>query len=480
MTHIAIAGFQHETNTFAPFPTEMKHFEARGSWPEFLRGKDILTRMKGLNLPLAGFVEACPHDLIPLLWCYAEPGGYVEKSAFDAITAEIIDGVVKSMPDAVYLDLHGAMVTQDHPDAEAEILRRLRAAVGPDLPISVSLDLHGNLSRAFFEAASVVTIYRSYPHTDLAETGARAARLLDRALQAPLAKAFRQGNFMVPITAQTTEHNPARALYDAVANSTAVSADLAIGFPPADIPDCGPSIFVYDNTLHAAEKEASRLAALLDASKDDFDAQLQPAHQAIAEALTLDGPVVIADPQDNPGAGGTGDTTGILRALIEAEVPDAILGLLYDPDAAESAAQAGIGADLSLSLGGAFSEYGAPVTAQVRVEALNTQPFTYTGPMYKGSEGDLGQMARLRLLGTGIQVVVASRRAQNADQEQFRAVGLEPAEHQIVCVKSAVHFMADYKRIAKKILFATAPGANPCDLTQIPYTRLRSGLTLKC
>ncbi|MEM8577884.1 MAG: M81 family metallopeptidase [Pseudomonadota bacterium] len=479
MTRIAIAGFQHETNTFAPFPTELERFEAAGAWPGMTRGADITARMQGLNLPLSGFMGACKHEVAPILWCYAEPGGYVEADAFDAITAEIVQGIREAAPDAVYLDLHGAMTTRAYPDAEAEILARVRAAVGPDMPIAVSLDLHGNLSRAFFDAATVVTVYRTYPHTDLAETGARAARLLDRALAGPVAKAFRQGDYIVPITAQTTERAPAAELYAAVAASPALSADLALGFPPADVPDCGPSLFVYADTQAEADAEADRLAALLARAEDAFEPNLLSAAETVAKALTLPGPVVIADPQDNPGAGGTGDTTGILRALLDAQVPDAILGLLYDPAAAEAAHAAGVGATITLPLGGGFDEFSAPLDASVKVEALSEGSFTCTGPMYSGAQAQLGPMARLRLTGTGVQVCVTSTRVQNADQEQFRTLGLDPKDHHIICVKSAVHFMADYKRIANHILFATAPGANPCDLSQIPFTQLRPSLRLR-
>ncbi|MEL6434230.1 MAG: M81 family metallopeptidase, partial [Pseudomonadota bacterium] len=167
MTRVAVAGFQHETNTFAPYPTTFDDFERRGAWPELTRGKDVPKRFRGLNIPLSGFLSECRHQIFPILWAGAEPGGYVDEDAFDTIVGDILSGVQTAAPAAIYLDLHGAMVTRKHPDAEAEILRRLREVVGPDLPIAVSLDLHGNLSRAFFERATVVSVYRTYPHTDM-------------------------------------------------------------------------------------------------------------------------------------------------------------------------------------------------------------------------------------------------------------------------------------------------------------------------
>ncbi|MEM1386644.1 MAG: M81 family metallopeptidase [Pseudomonadota bacterium] len=478
MTRVAIAGFQHETNTFAPFPTTLDLFEAGGAWPALTRGAALEDTMSGLNLPMAGFMAACPHELVPIVWAAAEPGGYVDDAAFEQIVGEIVDGVSSAAPDAVYLDLHGAMVTRHYDDAEAEILRRVRAAIGPDTKLVASFDLHANLSRAVCDLTDAVTLYRTYPHVDLAETGARAARLLDQVLAAPLAKAYAQVDLLLPITAQSTEFSPAREIYADLDAIDARSVDIAMGFPPADIPDCGPSVFAYDPDPAKAQAAVTSITNAFAAAENDFDARLEPARACVARAMTLDSPVVIADPQDNPGAGGTGDTTGVLRALIDAGATDAVLSMLYDPNAASAAHQAGVGAEIELTLGGGFAQFSEPLACRVRVERLSDGVFDFTGPMFGGARAHLGPVARLRLIGTGITIVVGSRRAQNADQEMFRVVGIEPRDHAIVCVKSGVHFMADYLRVTDRILFAQAPGANPCDLPTLPYERLRPGVRL--
>ncbi len=479
MTRVAVAGFQHETNTFAPFPTTMELFERGGAWPPLTRGAAIPDRFRGLNIPLAGFLGACRHEVVPILWAGAEPGGFVEDAAFDAIAAEIVEGAATAQADAVYLDLHGAMVTRRHMDAEAELLRRLRARLGAKLPIVASFDLHGNLAPEVFELASAVAIYRSYPHVDMAETGARAAALLDAVLEGPVFKAWQHVDFLIPITAQSTRYSPARELYEHLPESPALSADIALGFPPADIPYCGPVVVAHAREQAIADAAAREIAERLQRAEPAFDSRLIGAEQAVARALAAPkGPVVIADPQDNPGAGGTGDTTGILKALVAAGAPDAVLSMLHDPETAASAHAAGVGAEIAVSLGGSFAAYSVPLTGTATVEALSDGRFRFTGPMFGGSDADLGPVARLRLSGTGVTVVVGSRRAQNADQEMFRVVGIEPADHAVVCVKSAVHFMADYAPIAREILFAVAPGANPCDLAAIPYRNLRPGLRL--
>ena len=482
MKKIAVAGFQHETNTFAPQPTTFEIFEERGAWPELTRGESLIKRFSGLNLPISGFISACNHKVEPILWAAAEPGGFVENDAFELITNEIVDGIIGSRPDAVYLDLHGAMVTRKYDDGEAEILRRIREAAGYDLPIAVSLDLHGNLSKSFFDLADLVTIYRTYPHVDLAETGARAADLLSVALKKPLKKAWRRANFLIPVTAQGTDYQPSKNIYnyiDKISQNEVASIDLAMGFPPADIPELGPVIVAYDQSQKVANDSVEKVFKKLLEAEPIYNDRLVSAEDAVADAVkSINGPVVIADVQDNPGAGGTGDTTGLISALIKAKASDAILSMLYDPDTAEAAHKAGVGSEIDVSLGGKYTTYSKPIKCKVLIEAISDGRFLFTGPMFGGSHADLGPVALLKIFDTSIRVVVGSKRAQNADQEMFRVVGLEPCQHKIICVKSAMHFVADYKRVSKNIIFATSPGANPCNLKEIPYKRLLPGIRL--
>ena len=482
MKKIAVAGFQHETNTFAPQPTTFEIFEERGAWPELTRGESLIKRFLGLNLPISGFISACNHKVEPILWAAAEPGGFVENDAFELITNEIVDGIINSRPDAVYLDLHGAMVTRKYDDGEAEILRRIREAAGYDLPLAVSLDLHGNLSKSFFDLADLVTIYRTYPHVDLAETGARAADLLSMALKKPLKKAWRRANFLIPVTAQGTDYQPSKNIYnyiDKISQNEVASIDLAMGFPPADIPELGPVIVAYDQSQKVANDSVEKVFKKLLEAEPIYNDRLVSAEDAVADAVkSINGPVVIADVQDNPGAGGTGDTTGLISALIKAKASDAILSMLYDPDTAEAAHKAGVGSEIDVSLGGKYTTYSKPIKCKVLIEAISDGRFLFTGPMFGGSHADLGPVALLKIFDTSIRVVVGSKRAQNADQEMFRVVGLEPCQHKIICVKSAMHFVADYKRVSKNIIFATSPGANPCNLTEIPYKRLLPGIRL--
>ena len=489
---IAVGGFQHETNTFTPMPTTYEDFALGGAWPALVEGDALFETVAPVNIPIAGFIDAAQDcELVPLLWTAAEPSGYVTDDAFDRITGRMTEMIRAAGPlDAVYLDLHGAMVTESHVCGEAETLARVREVIGPDLPLAVSLDLHGNMSPAFFAHASCVTIYRTYPHIDMADTGARAQALLARLLDCgqPFARAYRQLDYIIPITAQSTMREPGRQLYamlpDLEGNGVD-SVDFCFGFPPADIPDNGCTVFAYGTDQAAVDRAADTMLTALQDAEPDFVNPLVPAPEAVAHAMDRAEravkPVVICDPQDNPGAGGVGDSTGLLRAMIDGGVQGAALSMLWDPAAAEAAHAAGEGAELDLALGGQYPEVGGtPVEARVRVEQIHDGVFTFSGPMYGGATARLGPCARLRILGTAadLQVIVGSIRCQNADQEMFRAIGFEPRTASILAVKSAVHFLGDYEPIAEEVVFAEAPGANPCNMTALPFTRLRAGVRL--
>lgn len=492
MTRIAVGGFQHETNTFAPLPATWPEFEAARTWPGYTEGAAIFPTFKGLNLGISGFIDAASDwDLVPLLWCEAAPSGTVAQSAFDRITGRLCEMLAEAgQLDGVYLDLHGAMVTDDFPDGEAEILGRVRKIVGPDMPVACSLDLHGNLSRTFFERASCVTVYRTYPHVDFAETGARAARLMALQLERgrPFKRAWRQLDYIIPITQQSTMREPGRRLYAMLPELEAPgvdSVDFAMGFPPADVPDNGATVYAYGTDQAAVEAAAAAMLSALEGAEDEFHNPLVPApeavRQAIALAETAKCPVVIADPQDNPGAGGPGDSTGLLRALLDENAQGAALAMFWDPDTAAQAHQAGEGAEIAVSLGGRFADIGGPaIETRAVVERLGDGVVHFTGPMFGGSIGQLGPMVCLKIVHdqADVRVVVASNRAQNADLECFRALGIEPTEQKILGVKSAVHFLAAYDPIAEIVIFADAPGANPCQMEKLPFTRLRKGVRL--
>ncbi len=435
MARIAVGGFQHETNTFAPLTASWADFERADAWPPFVRGPELIDTVEGFNIPIAGAVlalQALGHELAPLCWCSAPPCSYVERDAYEKVAGWIVQDLQAQGPvDAVYLDLHGAMVAEHFEDGEGELMRRVRAVVGERIPLIASLDYHTNMTPEMVQHASAMVGYRTYPHIDMAETGGRAARLLDRLVRErrPLHKAYRQLDFLIPLVWQCTLMEPAKGIFELIVeiergsdrsggpagshNQGIVSITHTPGFPPADIAQCGPALVVYGHDKDAAEAQADRLASFIMENEAGFAGRLYTPDEAVAEAMrlaqTVTKPIVLADIQDNPGAGGTSDTVGLLRAF----------------------------------------------------------------------KFRIGPMALLTDEESGVSAVLACRRIQAVDQEMFRHVGVEPSEVPILALKSTVHFRAHFQPIADTVLCVQSPGAHVTDPAELPYRNLRKGIRLR-
>ncbi len=403
------------------------------------------------------------------------------------MAGEIVASARSERFDAVYLCLHGAMVTEHLEDGEGELLRRVREAVGKDCPVVASLDFHTNNTPLMVSASDALVVYRTYPHIDMAATGQRTARYLDTLMREGRkpAVAFAQIPFLIPLNWQCTTTEPMSsliALSESLESSEVDSVSLSAGFPAADIYHCGASVLAYGRSQRAVDRAVQQLSAAIVEAEGAFDGRLYEPAEAVEEAMRLSGaasrPVVIADTQDNPGAGGDSDTTGILRALVELDAQSAALGIMVDAQAAEAAHRAGVGAELTLSLGGKSGIEGdSPFEATFKVEALGDGNFEGTGPMYRASQMTLGLMACLSI--RGVRVVVGSRKAQLADQSIYRHVGIEPTKQRLLVNKSSVHFRADFEPIAEAILVCVAPGPMVADPAALPWTRLRPGLRIK-
>jgi microcystin degradation protein MlrC len=498
MARIAVGGFQHETNTFAPQRATWADFERADAWPGFLRGAELIDAVEGYNIPIAGAVEALKalgHELLPLCWCSAPPSAHVEREAYERVAGAILEDLAAQMPlDGVYLDLHGAMVAEHYEDGEGELLRRIRALVGDRVPIVTSLDYHTNMTPEMVRYASAMVGYRTYPHIDMAATGGRAALLLLRLLteRRPLYKAYRQLGFLIPLVWQCTGAEPARGVFALIGdieegalsnNQGIVSITHTPGFPPADIAQCGPALVVYGHDREAAEAAADRIAAAIGEREAAFAGKLYTPEEAVAEALLLargaTKPIVLADIQDNPGAGGTSDTVGLLRALIAQRAEGAVIGMIVDPEAAVAAEATGEGALLPCGVGAKVGYAGeTPVEANWRIVCLGSGRFTGTGPMYGGAKFNIGPMALITDEDSGVSAVLASKRIQANDKEMFRHVGVEPARVPILALKSTVHFRADFEPIAERVICVVSPGAHITDPAELPYRHLRKGIRL--
>jgi microcystin degradation protein MlrC len=485
---IAIGGFLHESHSFAPLPTRWADFLKPGGFPPLQRPEGFSRGIGGSAVAAAGALaeaEARGIAIAPLSWAFAYPAGPVQDEAYERFCAMLLSDLQEAEPiDGLYLDLHGAMVAEGFPDGEGELLRRARAILGPDVPIVTSLDPHCNLTSAMVEHTDLLTPYRTYPHVDMREAGARGLRLLIQRIEGgkAFAKAFRQVDYLIPITSQCTLTPPmgdVMAARAAIQERTgAVELALCFGFPYADFADCGPAIAAYAATQEQADTAADALLAEFARHEVAFAQPILPADAAVAEALKLasgKGPVVIADTQDNPGGGGHGDTTGLLAELIAQRAPGAAFGPLNDAESAAACHAAGEGAEVTLSLGGKSD--GVPLAVMARVLKLTDGRFVCTGPMTGGNVADLGPSALIEV--GGVQVVVTSRKMQAHDQAVFRHIGVEPAAQRILVLKSSVHFRADFGPIASHVLVAAAPGPVVADPATLPFRHLRPGLRLR-
>ncbi|QGX97582.1 M81 family peptidase [Roseovarius faecimaris] len=486
---ILVAGFQHETNTFGATRAGLPEFEMADSWPGMLRGAQVHDGLRGANLPLAGFLAAAEGqaEIVPVVWCAAEPSAHVTDEAYETITGMILDALRRERGlDGVYLDLHGAMVTQSHADGEGELLRRIREVVGPDMPVVISLDLHANVTAGMVRHASAMTMFRTYPHLDMAATGARAFPVLRHLVQGgQVFAAHRPLPYLLPLVAQHTWSPPMQGLYAraiAVGPAPHAWAEIAAGFTAADIAEMGPSVLAYGPSQAQADATADALYAACLEAEAEFDGGLLDPDEAVAEAMRrsagAEAPVILADVQDNAGAGASSDTTGLLCALVEGGAQGAILGMLCDAEMAARAHAGGVGAVLDGALGGRAGT--DPYEGRFVVEALSDGRFAFTGEMYAGCVAEIGPCAVLRVDDPrcDLRVVVTTLRCQCLDLACFTHLGLDPSSARLVAVKSTVHYRADFEPIASGIVNVAAPGLFPCRLETIPYERLRKGVRI--
>jgi microcystin degradation protein MlrC len=491
MTRVLIAGYQHETNTFAPSLADWAAFQTGENFPAYVRGPAMVQQLTGLNIPVGGFIDAARREgwqLVPSAWAGATPSSYVTRDAFERISAAILDDVRAAMAqglDGVYLDLHGAAVAENADDSEGELIARIRAVVGPRVPIVASLDLHANVTQRMLALADGLVAYRTYPHIDMARTGERAAQLLGAHLRSGR-KADTQARrlpFLIALNAQSTWMSPAREVYEELAvieAQTGCMLSFCMGFPASDFAECGPVLWGHGGATELAVQRLFERASQPQPWRPDF----LPAHEAVQQALAVaaqhQAPVVIADTQDNPGAGGDSNTTGMLHALLQQgagrQWPGQVaLGLLYDPEAARRAHEAGVGAVLELALGKAVPTFTGqssdpPLQGRFVVRALGQEVCEIKGPMMTGVKVRIGPCACLEI--DGVLIAVASGKMQMLDRELFRAVGIQPEQMKLLVVKSSNHFRADFTPIASRVLVAKAAGPMAADPGDLPWKKL--------
>jgi len=469
----------HETNTFSSIPTDRRQFEAR----DLRYGGELLEAYRDTGTCLGGMIgAAAAHGitLAPSLAAAASPAGRVTKEFYAEARDRLLADVRSAGPlDGILLDLHGAMVVDGIDDGEGDLLEAVRAAAG-SLPIAVTLDLHANVTAAMVRAATLLHGYKTYPHVDMDARGREATERLRDVVAGRLRPtvAFRQPAMLPPIAGQLTARGPMRRLYDLAdameRRPGVISVSIFAGFPLADIRDAGLSIYVAtDRDQPLADALADELAETAWTHRREFLHTAVPIETAVARALAADGrPIVLADIADNTGGGAAGDTTGILRELLRVGATDTTLACIWDPAAAAACVAAGVGATVTVDVGGKVdATHGPPLSLTGRVRAVSDGRFVHTGPMFRGLAGRLGPTAVLQV--DGVKVILITHRWQTLDLEMIRFVGIEPERERILVVKSSIHYRAAFEPIARDIIEVDAPGLSSSNLTRFTFTNVR-------
>lgn len=477
--NIATGCIGHETNTFSAVPTTLESFKD----VKYHTGSDLISAFRGTSTITGGFIDRSEKlgiELKPLLWTFATPSGTVKHSAYDCLKSELIERLKKSKEiDGVLLDLHGAMVTTELEDAEGDLLREVRQVIGSK-PIVTTLDLHANITTQMAEFADVIIGFDTYPHVDCYERGLEATDVINNVVRGHIKPfmSYRQLPLLTPppsqCTMKPTMKRVLQRLHELESKPGVVTATLSMGFPFADIHDAGASVLVTsDGDPDLAKHYANKFAQHLWDIKDDFRADLVSIEKAIQHSASSTGhPIIFSEGSDNPGGGGPCDGTHILRALIEADVQNALVAIITDPESVQQAINAGQGHDVQLNLGGKTDPlHGEPVRITGQVKTITDGVFVHKGPMRQGTVGNMGRTVVVQV--GGVEIIVSEKRIQPFDAEVIRSVGIDPEDRKIVVLKSAVHFRADFTPFAHEILDVDTPGVHSPNLFSYKFENLR-------
>ncbi|MDY6818520.1 MAG: M81 family metallopeptidase [Halobacteriales archaeon] len=488
---VLVGGFSHETNTFAPTPTGRTDFQKR--LERF--GDEVPAELRGTNTGIGGVIEVADDEdveLVHTVAASATPGGYVTEAAYEFYTGTILEAAREHADtiDGVILPLHGAMVPEGMDDGEGPLISDVRAIVGDDVPIVVTLDLHGNITDEMVESADALVAYETYPHTDMGDTGATGMELLLETIRGetePVMHIERPPVLAFTPTQNTREGPMAEVMAKAreLEDHDAIrKVNVFPGFAAADIPEMGFSIpIVADGDKDAAEAVAREMAERIWEMREEFVKDYPTPTEGVARAKELaaeldadDGPIVLADVGDNPGGGGTGDTTPVLRALIDQEIADGGIAIMCDPAAVETCVEAGVGERVTVTIGGkTLDRFGEPIAdVDGYVKAITDGQYVNTGPMGTGTSNNLGRAVRFQCgHEDGVDVILTENRLQPLDAEIWRHVGIQPERLDVLVVKSANHYRADYEPLSSHVIPIDSPGLAAMNPNHYNYDRIR-------
>jgi len=480
---LLLAMMKHETNTFSPVPTPLARFCPGRAAPPL--GAEAIAAYRGTGTVTGGFLQAAEEvgaAVEMAIAAEAWPSGPVEDAAFETIAGTICEAVARGGWDGILLDLHGAMVTASHADGEGELVRRIRA-LDAETPIAVALDMHANVFPEMVERIQVLAGYQTYPHVDMDATGLRAARTLIRALRGEAKPVIAWGSRpMLPhVMRQGSDDEPNRSLQArarAMEAEGALCASLFVGFPHADVREAGLSVAVVtDGDPGRAEVWREELLDRAWEQRRDFVYEIEPLESSVARAKAMtEGPIVLLDHYDNAASGGTMDTTMVLAEILRQELEDVAAFAIYDPAAVQEAIAAGVGSEVTLSLGGklampAIARPSPPLQVTARVRLISDGRYRNIGPMYTGVQMEMGPTV---VLDTGaVEIVVISRHVEPHDLNCLLSLGIDPLRKRYVMLKSRVHWRAGLKELSRQVVDCAGVGVCTSDYGELRFEKVR-------
>lgn len=472
--HLIAGGIMHETHTFSAEPTPLELFTV-------VPGDESNTFAES-NHSMGGVVDAANKLGVRLshTWfAQATSTAPVSAELFDDMVGKLLHGIEQALPaDGIVLTQHGAMVADGHLEADAEVVRRVRELVGPDMPIAVTLDYHANIGQALVEAATVIVGYDTYPHIDLNERAQEATHLLMRTIRGeidPVMALVKPPLVPVPQALFTSEP-PFKTIFDRAftmeTDGAALTITVAGGFAYADAPATGVAMLVTtDGDPKAANAMATELAELAWSLRHDMQVNNTAPADAVAEAIAHpEGPVILVDVGDNIGGGTPGDGTVLLGELLRQGAKDAVT-VIADAEAVQDAFRAGVGNEVTTHVGGkADDRHGDSVPITGRVRMLSDGRWVHEGPENAGVPANPGPTAVVDV--DGVTLVLNSRKIAPGDQQQLKSVGVDPLRQKIIVVKAAVRWRGGFGPIAKHAIHVGTPGLGDVDLSRFEFHHL--------
>lgn len=473
---ILIGQIIHETNTFSNVPTDIAKFK---EW-DLHYGTDVIQKHRGVRYYLGGMIAACEDngiEYVPTLSAMALPAGLIPEETYLRLKNELLDAIRNQESfDAIALSLHGAGVVEGIDDMEGDLLQAVRAEVGSNIPIVVSLDLHANLTEQMVSNADITLGNILYPHEDCYEIGYETITLLKQYTESRIKPVTHLINLPLIMPTYTTELSPMKDLNDACAQAEqdekVLDCTIYHGFPYTDIEQMGVSVLVTTNDdPELAEHTAKQIAREIWNVKEELFVNHPSPEEGLKLALAHEGnPVILNETSDNPGAGTPGDGTYLLRAMLEAKIEKSCFGFMCDPEVANIAHKAGAGTHIDVNLGGKTDDlHGESLKVHAYVKSLTDGKFIQSSPMGRGNQVNLGKSARLII--NGVDVLVTSINTQVKDEVFFTLHGIDISEYKVVGLKSSSHFRAGFNPISSKIITVDSPGLSTLDLSVFKITK---------